>query len=113
MDENRVREIVREEQAKTPRALPYPLDINTLFALKTGGFVLFGTAVLDTGVATVTDHRIRASSIVIACYTAPNGTMGANLKAVCAQGSLTITAVKSDKSTETSDTSTVAYIVIL
>ncbi len=93
--------------------LPIPLDIPNRTALKTGGFILFGTVALASGVATITNTRIQGSSIAVASYVAPAGTMGANLKTTIAQGSLTITAIKTDKTTETSDTSTVSYFIVL
>jgi hypothetical protein len=93
--------------------LPFPLDIPSLHALKDGGFILSGTATLAAGVAAISDKRIHASSVAVVAYVTPAGTMGANLKGVCTAGTLTITAVKSDKTTETSDTSLVAYLIIL
>ena len=93
--------------------LPLPLDIPNLTALKTGGFILFGTVALTSGVATISNNRIQGSSTPLVSYISPAGTMGANLKATVAHGSLTITAVKTDKTTETSDTSTVSYFIVL
>ena len=96
---------------RTP--LPNPLSIDDLFALRSGGFILYGTANLSSGTYVISDHRIQASSIPLVSLIAPGGTMGANYKAACTLGALTITAVKTDKSTETSDTSTVSYLIIL
>lgn len=95
------------------QSLATPLDINTLHALKKGGFILFGTLTLVSGVATVTDRRIQTGSVSIVSYATPAGTMGANLKAACAQGTLTVTSVKSDATTQTADTSKVAYFLVI
>jgi len=112
MDEARIRRIVREELGRLQR-LPHPLDIDTLFALKTGGFILFGSATLASGVVTVEDRRIKASSIAVVTYQAPGGTTGTNLKAACTDGTLTITAVNTSGSTVNTDTSSVSYLIIL
>jgi hypothetical protein len=112
MDENRVREIAREEAAKA-RRLPMPLDLNTLFSLRKGGFLLFGTLTLASGVATLEDSRIQPSSTPVVSHVSPDGTVGAALTASCTSGTLTVTAVKNDTTTETLETSEVAYIVVL
>jgi hypothetical protein len=104
-----------QEVAPIPRAasLPFPLDINLLHSLKLGGFILFGVATLVAGVAVINDRRIQTGSLPIACYQTPAGTTGTNLKAVCAQGTLTITAINTSGSTVTSDTSKVSYFLVI
>lgn len=97
----------------TAGVLRFPLDFESLFALKKGGFILSGTVDLSSGVATIEDRRIQPSSVAIVSYTAPDGTLGAALTAACAAGTVTITSVKSDLTTETSDASTVAYLIVL
>ena len=96
-----------------PTGLAFPLDQNTRFALKNGGFIRSGTAVLSSGTVTISDHRIQTGSIPLVSYITPGGTTGTNLKAVAAQGSLTITAVNTSGTTVTTDTSTVSYLIIL
>ena len=93
--------------------LPFPLDINTIFALKNGGFILFGTLTLSSGVGTVTDGRIQASSVALVTYKTPGGTTGTNLKAGCTEDTLTVTAVNTSGTTVTTDTSVVSYLVII
>lgn len=115
MNEDRVREIAEEVARRIAgeRPLSSPLDIDTLFALKKGGFILTGSATLASGVATVVNSRIRGNSTAVVTYLTPAGTTGANLKAVCADGSLTITAIATDGTTVTTDTSEVSYLIIL
>lgn len=108
-----LREIIRTELLRTHAKLPFPLDLNTLFTLKTGGFIAFGTTTLSSGVATVTDHRIRASSTALATYTSPGGTTGTHVKAVCTAGAMTITAIDTAGATVTTDTSAITYLIIL
>lgn len=96
-----------------PRELSFPLSINTLHALKRGGFILTGTATLASGVATVAHDRIRGNSTPSVSYSEPAGTTGANLKAVCTNGTLTITAVGTDGTTVTTDVSVVSYFIVL
>ena len=93
--------------------LPFPLDQNTRFALKKGGFILSGTAVLASGTVTVSDQRIQTGSVPLISYVTPGGTTGTNLKAVVAQGSLTITAVNTSGTAVTTDTSTVSFLIVL
>lgn len=95
------------------RALPFPLDIDSLHSLKSGGFILFGTATLVSGTVTLNDKRIKMGSIPIASYSTPAGTTGTNLKAVCTQGSLAITAVGTTGSKVTTDTSVVSFFIVL
>lgn len=91
----------------------FPLRRNDLFALKQGGFILSGTATLASGTVTVSDRRIQPSSVAIVSYKTPAGTLGTNLKGLTAAGSLAITAVATDRSTVTTDTSAVSYLIIL
>jgi hypothetical protein len=93
--------------------LPFPLDIDTLHSLKDGGFILAGTATLASGTVTISDRTIRNGSVPFVSYAVPAGTTGTNLKAVCAQGSLTITAIGTGGSTVTTDTSEVSYLIFL
>ncbi len=94
-------------------SLPFPLDRESIFALKKGGFILAGTATLVSGTVTISDPRIQTGSIAIPAYASPSGTTGTNLKAVAAQGSLTITAINTSRATVTTDVSKVSYLIIL
>ena len=93
--------------------LPFPLDPNTRFALKKGGFILCGVATLVAGTIAVNDRRIQLGSTAIVTYTVPGGTTGTNLKAVCTLGALTITAVGTTGTIVATDTSTVSYLIII
>jgi hypothetical protein len=57
-------------------ALSFPLDQNTRFALKKGGFILCGTVTLTSGAATIYDHRIRGGSIPIVSLASGGGSGG-------------------------------------
>lgn len=111
--EEKGNEIQKEADQKATEGLSFPLSQKDLFALRKGGFIVYGTATLSSGTVAVTDRRIQASSIAFATYKTPAGTMGSNLKAVCTANTLTLTAVKLDTTTETSDTSTVGYLVLI
>lgn len=107
---------------EVPRAgLVFPLDDDTIKSLKQGGFILSGAVALSSGVATVTDSRIRAASgtgtsfvgsIALVAYLTPAGTTGTNLKAVCTENTLTITAIDTAGATVASDTSTIQYLIL-
>lgn len=99
--------------ANENKELTFPLTPDTIFTLTHGGFVLVGKATLSSGTITVTNHRIKASSVALASYETPGGTTGTNLKAVCSDGSLAITGVDTSGSTVTTDTSTVSYVVFM
>jgi hypothetical protein len=105
MDENRIKEIIRAEISKPSRApLSTPLDIDTIFALKNGGLLTSGSVTLVSGAATVTDRRIRTTSVPLLTYKT-HSTPG-TLRAVCTDGTLTIT------SSNGSDASEVHYLII-
>lgn len=105
MDENNIRRIVQDELRKAPRpALNLPLNIDTIFALKNGGFLTFGIATLASGTVTVLDHRIRSVSTPHLTYKT-HSSQGV-LRAVCTDGTLTIA------STSGTDASEVHYLII-
>jgi hypothetical protein len=56
--------------------LPFPLDQNTRFALKQGGFILSGIVTLSSGAAMITDHRIRGASVPIVSIVSGGGSGG-------------------------------------
>lgn len=85
--------------------LLFPLDQNTRFTLKKGGFILSGSATLASGTVTVTDRRIQASSVATVSYKT-HSTPG-RLRAACTDNTLTIT------SDNAADASEVSYLVIL
>lgn len=83
--------------------------------------IQLGSGVLSSGVLTVTAGiTVTAASRVFPVRLAPAGTMGVELKADPADftvgtpdtGEIVIKSLKTDKTTETSDTSTVAYIIV-
>ena len=106
MDDFQIRRIVRDELGKAPATpLSIPLNIDTIFALKNGGLILFGTTTLVAGTIAITDRRIRSTSVSIVSHLT-HSTPG-TLRSVCADGSLTIT------SSNAGDVSQVQYFVIL
>lgn len=50
------------------RTVSPSVDIDTVFALKTAGFILFGTADLSVGSVTVPHTRIRLVSVAMLTY---------------------------------------------
>lgn len=70
------------------QALQFPLDVNTLFALKNGGFILSGVATVSGGEAIIGDRRIKPSAVPL--ITSKGSTSGRAYAADCANGSLTI-----------------------
>lgn len=103
-DGEEIRRIVREEMGGRAR-LPFPLDIDTLQALKKGGLFLYGSVTLSSGTASVVNQRIQTSSIPLVGYKT-HSNQGA-LRAAAAQGSITIT------SSSGTDGSEVWYLILL
>lgn len=114
--------------------LSFPLGLNELLSLRNGGFIIYGKGTLVSGVLTVNDNRIRVpdgtknkGSVALVSYHTSGGTMGSTLRAVCTAGVLTITSMRitgtsaagggaityTGTEANTSDTSTVNYLVIL
>lgn len=81
------------------------LDSNTITALKTHAY-LSGTVTLASGTATVTNPKIRTTSVPLATHQTHAGTIG-TLRVVATDGQITIT------SSSATDTSVVNYLVIL
>lgn len=121
-------------QGETENILGFPLKSPDLTSLRKGGFVLYGTDTLVSGVLTITDNRIKPwnttfknGSVAMATYNASGGTMGSTLRAVCTARTLTITSMKitgtapdaggaitiTGTTANTSDTSTVNWLIIL
>lgn len=104
MDDSQTRNIVRDELRKAQAPLTNPLHVDTIFALKNGGFLTLGTATLASGTVTVEDRRIRTTSTVLVTYKT-HSSQGV-LLALPADGSLAIT------STSATDASVVQYLII-
>lgn len=106
--EDQEHELQPQQQTETI-SLPLPLGINNLFALKKGGFILFGTATFASGTVTITDSRIRGGSKAFLSYDVAAKALSSSgtLSGACTDGQLVI------KSTSGSDASDVAYLIIL
>ena len=89
--------------------LPFPLDPNTRHSLKNGGFIITGRVSLSSGSVTVSDPRIRASSLAFVTYDETDTALSSSgtLSVTVADGSLTI------DSTNGSDASDVSYLIIV
>lgn len=81
-------------QATTPREnatraqIAHPIDSDSVRALKQG-FMLVGTVTLASGTKTVSNPKIRTTSIPMVTY--KTSSMTGTLRAVCTDGTLTIT----------------------
>ena len=101
-----IKELIREFfEAAPEKPLSVPLHIDSILALKVGGFIVFGTVTLASGAATIADDRIRSTSKAFVTYQT-HSDQGV-LLAVCTDGLLSI------ESTDGSDASEVNYLVIL
>ena len=100
-----IRKVVRDELQKAqPQPLTTPLHIDTIHALKTGGFLTLGSATLASGTVTVEDRRIRTTSTALVTYKTHSNE--GSLLALCADGSVAIT------SNDGTDASEVQYLII-
>lgn len=71
-----------------------------------------GTVALTSGTATVTNANLTTSAVVVVTRVARGGTVGVTYEVSRSAGSFTITSKDSSDATATSDTSTIAYIVV-
>jgi hypothetical protein len=63
-----------QQPKETPSvSLAFPLDQNTRYALKKGGFILSGAVTLSSGAATIYDHRIHGSSVPLVSLASGGG----------------------------------------
>ncbi len=90
--------------------LAYQLDDRTRIALKNDVYYV-GTATLSAGTIAISNYKIRTTSIAMAAYQTPAGTIGV-LKAVCTDGQVAITSCQTSGATQTLDTSVVQFLVI-
>jgi hypothetical protein len=85
--------------------LKVPLSVDTLLALKQGGFILLGTSTLASGTKEIEDTRIKANSIPLVTYNTFSS--AGTLRAVTTKGKLTVT------SSNGSDASEFHYLIII
>lgn len=71
-----------------------------------------GLVTLASGVATISNSLITTASVAVVQQQSPVGTLGAQYKAVCTAGLLTITAITAALGTQVLDTSTLQYILV-
>lgn len=84
----------------------------SVFELPVVGVGLQGTVPLVAGVATITDARIKSTSLALVSVASPLGTLGVGYKAVCSAGQLVITGYTALGATQVLDTSSVQYMVV-